>query len=133
MSLNPYAAPVDEQIEDRWNQCPVCHSRVLRIRFIFPFQFCRGCGNYLAVRHWTGRTLPWVLGLFSIVVVPVLLNVLGVKLDPRLTPLFMLMFFVCNRIHNMVSGLLVPAVCWGLLALRDDDRLPPDDSLKGGT
>lgn len=124
MTLNPYAAPTESETEDLWNRCPVCQSRVLRLRFTLPFGYCGSCGNYLAVRNWQGRTFPWVLALVATVVVPIPLNVLGIQLSPRVVPLLVVALWVWLFIHNKVWGVLVPAVCWGLYAVRDDDRFP---------
>ncbi|TWU42075.1 hypothetical protein Poly41_03710 [Novipirellula artificiosorum] len=36
-------------------------------------------------------------------------------------------------LHEKLAGRLVPAVCWGFFALRDDDRITPiTDSLAKG-
>ncbi|PNY34455.1 hypothetical protein C2E31_23250 [Rhodopirellula baltica] len=51
--INPYA-PTDSDstgADDR-SLCPVCAQRVEFARYVFPFGFCPGCGNYLAVRNW---------------------------------------------------------------------------------
>lgn len=34
-----------------------------------------------------------------------------------------LLWMVLLLVHDKIRGRLVPAVCWGMFALRDDDRL----------
>ncbi|MEM6472691.1 MAG: hypothetical protein AAF802_24230 [Planctomycetota bacterium] len=39
-----------------------------------------------------------------------------------------LVWLLARIAYSRAHGKLVPAVCWGLIALKDDDRLPADNA-----
>ncbi|TWU51425.1 hypothetical protein Poly59_30170 [Rubripirellula reticaptiva] len=124
---NPYAPASTLPASNRGN-CPICGNRVGYVRFIFPFGHCGDCGNYLTVRNWDGASWPWSVVLFLIIASPIIARyTLGPGSDAP-TIRLLLCWLVAHTIYDKLVGRLVPAVCWGLVALRDDDRLPSKDS-----
>lgn len=58
---------------------------------------------------------------------PLVLRPLGFQaFDFPLLPL-LFAWLVILGIYDKFAGRLVPAICWGLMALPDDDRLPDGD------
>jgi uncharacterized protein (DUF983 family) len=125
LAMNPYAPPnaVEQNIRHR---CPVCNAHVGYGRFILPLGSCHGCGNYLTIRNYQRRSLPWILFILAILLGPGIAWQMGLR--PQNYPMgwLILLWMVSIWVYDKLAGRLVPAICWGVFALRDDDRLPPD-------
>ncbi|OYP33955.1 hypothetical protein [Rhodopirellula sp. MGV] len=121
--INPYT-PTDSDstgADDR-SLCPVCAQRVEFARYVFPFGFCPGCGNYLAVRNWNGKSTLWAVPIAFVVLASVVADVFwNLDLDDWILPSFIAVFALVF-LHGRIFGKLVPAVCWGFFAVPDDDR-----------
>ncbi|MEL6108987.1 MAG: hypothetical protein AAFU85_23510 [Planctomycetota bacterium] len=119
--MNPYA-PSSSETESVGDCCPICGAGVRSARFHLPFGFCGSCGNYLTIRNWN-RNGRWVLPIVAIAFGPMLFQMLG--LDPGAFPLIesFLVLGLVHSVYNRITGQLVPAVCWGWFAFRDDDRI----------
>ncbi|KAA1258927.1 hypothetical protein LF1_14510 [Rubripirellula obstinata] len=120
--MNPYQPPAT-QSQNNAHRCPVCNEPVWFLRFALPLGHCKSCGNYLTIRDWGSKRWPWVLALLVAMYTPIALQMVGVITVPNSVVLVPIFFLIVQGIHTCVSGKLVPAVCWGFFALRDDDRL----------
>lgn len=65
-----------------------------------------------------------MLGLVAIIAGPMLATTLGMQTRDYPTGWLICLWMVLIVIHDKLTGRLVPAVCWGLFAMQDDDRLP---------
>ena len=67
--------------------------------------------------------MPWIVAILAITTVPLLASFVDVQLKEYPMLPLILLWMVLLLVHDKIRGRLVPAVCWGMFALRDDDRL----------
>ncbi|MCC9644495.1 hypothetical protein LOC71_19660 [Rhodopirellula sp. JC740] len=122
---NPYQPPPIDPEPIR-HRCPVCRGAINRWRFLFPFQHCEHCGNYLTIRHWGQNSWWWVLSLIAVTSFPIFLRANHyIQSDPPVLSI-LIGWNILWALHGKLFGQIVPAFCWGLLAERNDERSQPE-------
>ncbi len=120
--MNPYLPP-QTTAENRRENCPICGVRVGYLRFTLPLGHCRECGNYLTIRNWGRSRWFAALVIATVTLGPFTWRQLGYDAFDFPTFRLLMTWFILRWGYNRVVGKLVPAICWGFLAIPDDDRI----------